>query len=105
MRQEMDIVADLTRADQGCECPVDAPGQSLVVLTAEEVAGTSLQDCLLHMQRGFGIHCVCAGQYLRPSLLMKPGTIGSCEVGASGGDILFFSVLGEKAKDIVFVVL
>ena len=75
LRQEMDIVADLTRADQECECLVDAPGQSLLVLTAEEVAGTSLQDRLLHMQRGFGIHCVCAGQYLRPSLFMKPGTI------------------------------
>ena len=47
LRQEMDIVADLIRADQECECPVDAPGKSLVVLTAEEVAGTSLQDRLL----------------------------------------------------------
>ena len=43
------------------------------------------------------------GQFLRPSLLMKPGTIVAVMPARSGGDILFLSVLGEKARDIVFV--
>merc|ERR1719230_588518 len=34
---------------------------------------------------------------------MKPGTIVACMPARSGGDILFASKLGEKAKDMIFV--